>query len=151
MSTPGGGSRLAAVIVLAAGEGTRMKSATPKVLHRIGGRSLLGHAIEQVEHYRIPHGHAVSIGLVFAAALGNGAGRLDAPTARRHREVLDVVGLPTIYPLEALPALLTAMRSDKKARGSVQRFVVLDGLGRPGILENPSRELLEAAYAEVAR
>jgi bifunctional UDP-N-acetylglucosamine pyrophosphorylase/glucosamine-1-phosphate N-acetyltransferase len=35
----------AAVIVLAAGEGTRMKSDTPKVLHRIGGRSLLGHAI----------------------------------------------------------------------------------------------------------
>ena len=35
----------AAVIVLAAGEGTRMKSATPKVLHRIGGRSLLGHAL----------------------------------------------------------------------------------------------------------
>ncbi len=37
--------RLAAVIVLAAGEGTRMKSATPKVLHRIGGRTLVGHAI----------------------------------------------------------------------------------------------------------
>lgn len=35
----------AAVIILAAGEGTRMKSATPKVLHRIGGRSLLGHAL----------------------------------------------------------------------------------------------------------
>ncbi len=35
----------AAVIVLAAGEGTRMKSATPKVLHRIGGRTLLGHAL----------------------------------------------------------------------------------------------------------
>ena len=37
-------TRPAAVIVLAAGEGTRMKSATPKVLHAIGGRSLLGHA-----------------------------------------------------------------------------------------------------------
>jgi bifunctional UDP-N-acetylglucosamine pyrophosphorylase/glucosamine-1-phosphate N-acetyltransferase len=35
----------AAVIILAAGEGTRMKSATPKVLHRIGGHALLGHAI----------------------------------------------------------------------------------------------------------
>jgi bifunctional UDP-N-acetylglucosamine pyrophosphorylase / glucosamine-1-phosphate N-acetyltransferase len=37
--------RPAAVIVLAAGAGTRMKSATPKVLHRIGGRTLLGHVI----------------------------------------------------------------------------------------------------------
>ncbi|GAA2020710.1 bifunctional UDP-N-acetylglucosamine diphosphorylase/glucosamine-1-phosphate N-acetyltransferase GlmU [Terrabacter terrae] len=33
------------MIVLAAGEGTRMKSTTPKVLHTIGGRSLVAHAI----------------------------------------------------------------------------------------------------------
>jgi bifunctional UDP-N-acetylglucosamine pyrophosphorylase/glucosamine-1-phosphate N-acetyltransferase len=38
-------SRPAAVVVLAAGEGTRMRSATPKVLHEIGGRSLLAHAV----------------------------------------------------------------------------------------------------------
>ncbi len=38
-------NRPAAVIVLAAGEGTRMKSRTPKVLHQIGGRSLIGHAV----------------------------------------------------------------------------------------------------------
>lgn len=37
--------RPSAVIVLAAGQGTRMKSATPKVMHRIGGRSLVGHAL----------------------------------------------------------------------------------------------------------
>ncbi|MGD0556491.1 MAG: bifunctional UDP-N-acetylglucosamine diphosphorylase/glucosamine-1-phosphate N-acetyltransferase GlmU [Streptosporangiaceae bacterium] len=41
-------SRPAAVIILAAGEGTRMKSTLPKVLHRICGRSLLGHAIAAV-------------------------------------------------------------------------------------------------------
>jgi bifunctional UDP-N-acetylglucosamine pyrophosphorylase/glucosamine-1-phosphate N-acetyltransferase len=45
VNTPTGSHRLAAVIVLAAGEGTRMKSSTPKVLHRIGGRTLVGHAI----------------------------------------------------------------------------------------------------------
>ncbi|WP_256838432.1 bifunctional UDP-N-acetylglucosamine diphosphorylase/glucosamine-1-phosphate N-acetyltransferase GlmU [Ornithinimicrobium faecis] len=38
-------NRPAAVIILAAGEGTRMKSKTPKVLHPIGGRTLVGHAI----------------------------------------------------------------------------------------------------------
>ncbi|MEV0317244.1 bifunctional UDP-N-acetylglucosamine diphosphorylase/glucosamine-1-phosphate N-acetyltransferase GlmU [Streptomyces sp. NPDC050658] len=36
----------AAVVVLAAGEGTRMKSATPKVLHEICGRSLIGHVLQ---------------------------------------------------------------------------------------------------------
>ncbi|TLQ45450.1 bifunctional UDP-N-acetylglucosamine diphosphorylase/glucosamine-1-phosphate N-acetyltransferase GlmU [Streptomyces marianii] len=38
-------NRPAAVVVLAAGEGTRMKSKTPKVLHEIAGRSLVGHVV----------------------------------------------------------------------------------------------------------
>lgn len=42
-------SRLDYVIVLAAGEGTRMKSTTPKVLHAIAGQSLLGHVLTAVE------------------------------------------------------------------------------------------------------
>jgi bifunctional UDP-N-acetylglucosamine pyrophosphorylase / glucosamine-1-phosphate N-acetyltransferase len=37
--------RPASVIIMAAGQGTRMKSAIPKVLHEIGGRSLVGHAV----------------------------------------------------------------------------------------------------------
>jgi 3-dehydroquinate synthase len=111
----------------------------------------LAHAIEQVEHYRMPHGHAVSIGLVFAAALGRCSGRLDDATADRHLEVLAGLGLPTSYRADALPQLLEVMRIDKKSRGARQRFVVLEGLGRPAILEDPDRSLLDAAYAEVAR
>jgi len=38
-------SRTCLTLILAAGEGTRMKSALPKVLHRAAGRTLLGHAI----------------------------------------------------------------------------------------------------------
>lgn len=38
--------RSLAVVILAAGQGTRMKSATPKVLHRIGGRSLIEHVLD---------------------------------------------------------------------------------------------------------
>uniref|UniRef100_UPI0013E2A8FF NTP transferase domain-containing protein n=1 Tax=Microbacterium sp. CPCC 204701 TaxID=2493084 RepID=UPI0013E2A8FF len=38
-------SRLA-VVVLAAGQGTRMKSRLPKVLHPIGGRPLVGHVLD---------------------------------------------------------------------------------------------------------
>jgi bifunctional UDP-N-acetylglucosamine pyrophosphorylase/glucosamine-1-phosphate N-acetyltransferase len=40
---------VAAVVVLAAGEGTRMRSSTPKVLHGFAGRSLLGHAVAAAE------------------------------------------------------------------------------------------------------
>ncbi len=55
--------RPAAVVVLAAGEGTRMKSATPKVLHEICGRSLVGHVVAAArelapEHLVVVVGHA---------------------------------------------------------------------------------------------
>ncbi len=40
---------VAAVVVLAAGQGTRMRSATPKVLHELGGRSMLGHVLAAAE------------------------------------------------------------------------------------------------------
>ncbi len=43
-STPAAQS-VAAVVVLAAGQGTRMRSRTPKVLHTLGGRSMLGHVL----------------------------------------------------------------------------------------------------------
>jgi len=48
-------------VILAAGEGTRMKSALPKVLHRIAGRSLLGHALSGVREAGLD-GAAVVIG-----------------------------------------------------------------------------------------
>src|SRR6516165_10213622 len=40
------GKRSCLAIVLAAGEGTRMRSSRPKVLHPLGGRSLLAHTLE---------------------------------------------------------------------------------------------------------
>jgi len=110
----------------------------------------LGHAIERVEGYRIRHGEAVSIGMVFAARLAALAGRLDAATAHRHREILAGVGLPTSYLAGAWPALRESMTVDKKARGAALRFVVLDGLAKPAILADPAEELLAQAYAEVA-
>jgi 3-dehydroquinate synthase len=111
----------------------------------------LGHAIERAEGYRWRHGAAVSIGLVFAAALGRALGRLDAATADRHRAILAALGLPVSYRGDAFPTLLDTMRIDKKARGNRLRFVVLEGLGRPVVIDEPDPAVLAAAYAEVAR
>lgn len=52
---PGIVNRPNAVIVLAAGQGTRMKSTTPKVLHDMCGRPLLGHAIVAAEESNAEH------------------------------------------------------------------------------------------------
>ncbi len=110
----------------------------------------LAHAIERNERYKWRHGAAVSVGMVFAAELGRLAGRLDDETADRHRTVLASVGLPLTYRGDAWPKLLDAMKIDKKSRGDLLRFIVLDGLAKTSVLEGPDPSLLVAAYAEVS-
>jgi 3-dehydroquinate synthase len=111
----------------------------------------LGHAIERNERYSWRHGAAVSIGMVFAAELGRLAGRLDDATVDRHRTVLEAVGLPLDYRGDQWPRLLETMKIDKKSRGDLLRFIVLDGLAKPAVLEGPDPAVLAAAYAEVGR
>ncbi|MFT9670251.1 3-dehydroquinate synthase [Streptomyces rhizosphaericola] len=110
----------------------------------------LGHAIEKNERYKWRHGAAVSIGMVFAAELGRLAGRLDDATADRHRTILQSVGLPLTYRGDQWPKLLENMRVDKKSRGDLLRFIVLDALGKPTVLEGPDPAVLLAAYGEVS-
>jgi 3-dehydroquinate synthase len=111
----------------------------------------LGHAVEHVERYQWRHGAAVSVGMVYAAELARLAGRLDDDVAARHREVLTGLGLPTTYRGDRWEQLLSAMRRDKKTRGDLLRFVVLEGVARPTRLEGPDPALLTAAYAEISR
>ncbi len=67
-----------AVVVLAAGEGTRMRSATPKVLHGFAGRSLLGHAVAAASSLRpqqlvVVVGHGRDAVTAHLAAIAPGA------------------------------------------------------------------------------
>ncbi|MEU2067684.1 3-dehydroquinate synthase [Streptomyces anulatus] len=110
----------------------------------------LAHAIEKNERYKWRHGAAVSIGMVFAAELGRLAGRLDDATADRHRTILESVGLPLAYRGDQWPKLLENMKVDKKSRGDLLRFIVLDGIGKPIVLEGPDPAVLLAAYGEVS-
>ncbi|MFB7028983.1 MULTISPECIES: 3-dehydroquinate synthase [unclassified Streptomyces] len=110
----------------------------------------LAHAIEKNERYKWRHGAAVSVGMVFAAELGRLAGRLDDATADRHRAILESVGLPLSYRGDQWPKLLETMKVDKKSRGDLLRFIVLDGLAKPTVLEGPDPAVLIAAYGEVS-
>jgi 3-dehydroquinate synthase len=111
----------------------------------------LGHSIELAEHFKWRHGRAVAIGLVFAAELARLSGRLGDDVADRHRSILQLLDLPTSYPADRWEALYQGMQIDKKSRGGILRFVVLDGLAKPGILEAPTKELLFTAFQEVAQ
>ena len=110
----------------------------------------LAHAIEQVERFAWRHGAAVSVGMVFAAELARLAGRLDDEVVDRHRSILASVGLPLTYRGDRWEQLLAVMRRDKKSRGDLLRFVVLEDIGKVGRLEGPDPTLLAAAYAEIS-
>jgi 3-dehydroquinate synthase len=111
----------------------------------------LGHAIERVERYKFRHGAAISIGMVFVAELARLTGKLSDDAADRHRAILTSIGLPVTYGGGTWQQLLDGMKIDKKSRGDLLRFVVLEDIGRPVVLEGPDPTLLAAAYAEVAR
>jgi 3-dehydroquinate synthase len=106
----------------------------------------LGHALERVHGYRMRHGEAISIGMVFAAELAKRTGIADDDLLARHRSILLSLGLPIATTVPFAP-LLDAMHLDKKARGSILRFVVLDGLANPTILAGPDDATLRAAHA----
>lgn len=106
-----------------------------------------GHAVEHHEDYRWRHGQAVAVGMIFEAELAKAAGLLGEEDVRRHRDILNSVGLATSYDGAELDELLAAMGRDKKNKGGKIRFVVLEQIGQPTRLEGPSEELLRAAYA----
>ena len=110
-----------------------------------------GHAVERVESYSWRHGNAVSVGMMFVAHLSQLAGRLDQETVERHYRILSGVGLPATYNRGTFSQLHDAMRIDKKSRGSKLRFIVLEQVGKPAILEGPDAALLIAAHAKLGQ
>jgi 3-dehydroquinate synthase len=109
----------------------------------------LGHAIEHAERYRWRHGSAVAIGMIFAAELSRLAAGLPDAVVDRHRAILESLTLPTSYPLGRWKTLLATMQRDKKTRAGMLRFIVLDDVGRPRVLNGTDESLLFSAYQEV--
>ena len=110
----------------------------------------LGHAIEKIEEYKLRHGEAVAIGLVFAAELSNIAGGLNAAAVVLHRELLEKFDLPTSYRPGALPKLIELMAGDKKSRGTVVRFIGLEDIAKPIWLESVTSDQIAQAYGRIS-
>ena len=110
----------------------------------------LAHAIERAEDYEIRHGEAVAIGCVFVAELAHRAAGLPAELVERHRNAFSRVGLPTAYTGASFDDLLATMRLDKKSRGALLRFVVIDAVGSPTVLSGPSEDDLRAAFEAIS-
>ncbi len=109
----------------------------------------LGHAVESREGYRLRHGQAISIGMVWMAEVSRQLLGLDDDLAAQHRELLGGLGLPIRYDLDAWPQLRGLMSLDKKTRGTTLRLVGLSAQGVPTIIDAPDDDVLRAAYSAV--
>lgn len=107
------------------------------------------HALEKATSYNCRHGEAVAIGCVFAAALAELSGIAPSGFTELHRDAFAAVGLPVSYKGARKEELLTFMQVDKKVRHQQLRFVVLEDIGRPRILENPDSALLDGAFQAI--
>ena len=109
----------------------------------------VGHAIEACAGYRGPlHGEAVAIGMVVAADIAVRMGMLSMETAKRQRDLLERLGLPTrIDPDLPGDRIVELTGLDKKSKRRTPRFVLPTHIGyvKRGIEVPP--ELLAAAVA----
>jgi 5-deoxy-5-amino-3-dehydroquinate synthase len=107
----------------------------------------LGHALETAGSFGLRHGEAVAIGLVFAAELAHGLGRIDRARVDEHRDVLREYQLKDRLPPASDPRDLVAlMRRDKKAVHGLT--FVLDGPdGVELVRDVPELKVLEALEA----
>jgi bifunctional UDP-N-acetylglucosamine pyrophosphorylase / glucosamine-1-phosphate N-acetyltransferase len=124
---PAEGTTVAAVVVLAAGQGTRMRSATPKVLHRLAGRSMLGHVLAAAEPLRAGHTLVVV-----------GAGR-DAVTA---------------HLAETAPAARAVLQEEQRGSGhaAAVALAAVPDLDGPVLIVNGDAPLLrEETLADLVR
>ena len=110
-----------AAVILAAGQGTRMKSSKPKVLHPVGGRSLVDHAIDTAQALGCERivvvcgAHSPAVAEAVRARLGEGSVAIqDPPLGTGHavlaaREALAGFQGDVVVTLSDTP-LLTAPR-----------------------------------------
>ncbi|MBQ6442284.1 MAG: 3-dehydroquinate synthase [Lachnospiraceae bacterium] len=91
----------------------------------------VGRAVETVSDYRLLHGEAVAIGLMFQARLGEKGGYLSAGEVSRMKALLEKAGLPVEIPgYIDREALVKKLYTDKKVRNGAIRFVFQKGIGQ---------------------
>src|ERR1700731_626926 len=101
----------AAVVILAAGQGTRMKSRMAKVLHRAGGKPLVGHAIDAALEIAPPERVFVVVGY----------------QAEEVRAEVDAAGVQSIHQTDQLGTGHAVMCGEPLLAGLGGRLIVFVG------------------------
>jgi 3-dehydroquinate synthase len=109
----------------------------------------LAHALERLDAFAgRSHGEAVAVGMVFAARLAEALGIAEPGLVQRHVRLITMLGLDVGGELPPPDAILGAFRLDKKYSGGV-RFVLLEGVGSPRVVEDVPEALVRKTLEEM--
>ncbi len=97
-----------------------------------------GHAFEKTTG--VPHGEAVSAGIIAASELSLKRGGLPTKDAERIETLLQKIGLPVRIQAEG-KSILDALKKDKKRKGDRIYFVLLNKIGNAFVDQIPIKEL----------
>lgn len=89
----------------------------------------LGHAIESLSDYQIPHGQAVIIGMVIVNKLAEQKGILNKDDYKLTQRLAKELLKDSIVKKVNLKGLDTLLKKDKKTEGNMANFVVITELG----------------------
>ncbi len=89
----------------------------------------LGHALEKLSDYTLPHGRAVAIGMLAAAEIGNQMGITPPSVRPKIEEIMARYGVSLRSPPISSEALMTTLKHDKKSASGEVRFVLLKQIG----------------------
>lgn len=114
-------------------ESLRKKSGASRMLLNYG--HTVGHAIEQLSNYEIPHGEAVSMGMVAENRVAVGKGLLKEQAAARIVALLKTFHLPTKFPKEfSAAAIKRTMGMDKKHVDGKLHFALPIRIGKANVI-----------------
>lgn len=105
----------------------------------------IGHAIENL--HGLPHGHAISIGMVAACQLSEKAGRLHYDDAKKVVRLLDRYHLPVDIDTDPTK-VFEILKMDKKRDQGFMNFIMLEGIGH-GLVVPVELKFLEENMASV--
>jgi 3-dehydroquinate synthase len=98
----------------------------------------LGHAIENI--YQLPHGHAVSIGMMAACTISASINDFPAEDLEKIKSLLAKYHLPTSYDFDK-EKIWEVLKMDKKRAGDSMNFILLNSIGHAAVKSIAMNEL----------
>ena len=106
----------------------------------------IGHAIEAAARYRgYNHGEAVALGMLIASDISKKLNLINNATAQRIENLITAVGLPAKIGKISRDEIIKIHYRDKKFIGSVNKFVLIKGIGKTKIVKDIPLKIIRQA------